>query len=83
MSALDAGPAALRTESPSTLDEPLSERELEVLRLVAAGLRNAEIASELFLSVGTVKKHVYNLSAKLGAASRTGAVALARKAGLL
>jgi LuxR family maltose regulon positive regulatory protein len=70
------------TETP-LLPQPLSERELEVLRLVAAGLSNAEIANQLFLSLGTVKRHVSNLSGKLDAANRTGAVARARALGLL
>lgn len=65
------------------LAEPLSEREIEVLRLVAAGLSNRAIASQLYLGLGTVKTHVHNLSAKLGAASRTQAVARARELGLL
>jgi ATP/maltotriose-dependent transcriptional regulator MalT len=65
------------------LIEPLSDRELEVLRLVAAGLANAEIAEQLFLAVGTVKRHVFNLYGKLGANSRTSAVARARELGLL
>ena len=63
--------------------ESLSDRELEVLRLVAAGLANAEIAEQLFLAVGTVKRHVFNLYGKLGANSRTSAVARARELGLL
>jgi LuxR family maltose regulon positive regulatory protein len=69
--------------SAPSLAEPLSERELEVLRLVAAGLGNAEIAAQLFLAVGTVKRHVFNLYGKLGASSRTSAVVRARELGLL
>jgi LuxR family maltose regulon positive regulatory protein len=61
----------------------LTPKELEVLRLVAAGLANAEIAEQLFLAVGTVKRHVFNLYGKLGATSRTSAVARARELGLL
>ena len=57
------------------LPEPPSERELEVLRLIAAGKTNRRIASELFVSVGTVKTHTNNLYRKLGAHSRTRAVA--------
>jgi LuxR family maltose regulon positive regulatory protein len=63
--------------------EHLSERELEVLRLVAAGRSNRQIADELFVAVGTVKAHVHAICAKLGAQNRTEAVALARAAGLL
>jgi predicted ATPase/DNA-binding CsgD family transcriptional regulator len=60
------------------LAEPLSERELEVLRLVAQGLSNREIARELVLSLGTVKTHIHNICGKLDAASRTQAIARAR-----
>jgi DNA-binding NarL/FixJ family response regulator len=57
---------------------PLSERELEVLRLVAEGSSNREIASRLFLAEGTVKNHVTNVLAKLGARDRTQAALRAR-----
>ena len=50
--------------------EPITGRELEVARLVARGLTNAEIAAELFISPGTVKTHVANLGRKLGARNR-------------
>jgi LuxR family maltose regulon positive regulatory protein len=63
--------------------ERLSERELEVLRLVAAGRSNRQIAGELFVALGTVKAHVHAICEKLGAQNRTEAVALARAAGLL
>jgi LuxR family maltose regulon positive regulatory protein len=65
------------------LAEPLSNRELEVLRLVAAGLPNAEIATRLFVAVGTVRRHVHNLYGKMGVTSRTGALARARTLGLM
>jgi LuxR family maltose regulon positive regulatory protein len=68
--------------SPALI-EPLSDRELEVLRLVAAGMANKEIAEQLFLAVGTVKRHVFNLYGKLGVTSRMSAVARARDLGLL
>ena len=68
---------------PSPLVEPLSERELEVLRLVADGLSNGEIAAPLFLAVGTVKAHVHNIYGKLGVQSRTQAIARARELSLL
>jgi LuxR family maltose regulon positive regulatory protein len=64
--------------TPSPLIEPLSERELEVLKLVARGLTNREIASRLFLSLNTVKAHTRNIYGKLGVHSRTQAVARAR-----
>ncbi len=56
----------------------LSERELEVLRLAAEGLSNRDIALRLFVTVGTVKKHLNNVFAKLGAARRAEAIARAR-----
>ncbi len=65
------------------LVEPLSERELEVLRLVAAGLSNREIAESLIISVGTVKTHVHNILNKLNVQGRTGAIARARELDLI
>jgi LuxR family maltose regulon positive regulatory protein len=63
--------------------EPLSERELEVLRLVAAGFANKEIARRLDISLNTVKTHTKNINSKLGAKSRTQASVRARELGLL
>jgi ATP/maltotriose-dependent transcriptional regulator MalT len=63
--------------------DPLSERELEVLRLVANGLSNQDIADKLFLSPGTVKRHLNNIYQKLDVHSRTQALELARKFQLL
>ena len=60
----------------------LTAREVEVLRLVAAGRSNREIAAELFISVKTASVHVSNILAKLGAAGRTEAAAIALRAGL-
>jgi ATP/maltotriose-dependent transcriptional regulator MalT len=65
------------------LVEPLSERELEVLRLVAMGKSNREIAVELVLALGTVKSHLHNIFQKLDARSRTQAIARARESNLL
>jgi LuxR family maltose regulon positive regulatory protein len=65
------------------LIEPLSERELEVLRLIADGLSNAEIAAKLIIAHGTVKRHTNNIYGKLGVQSRTQAVARSRDLGLL
>ncbi|MHB8891344.1 MAG: LuxR C-terminal-related transcriptional regulator, partial [Candidatus Limnocylindrales bacterium] len=65
------------------LAEPLSARELEVLRLIADGLTNQETAVRLYLSLHTVKAHARNIYAKLGVSSRTQAVAKGRALGLL
>ncbi len=66
-----------------SIQEALSEREIEILRLVTSGLSNQEIADTLFVSVGTVKKHVYNICRKLNTNNRTQAAARARELGLL
>lgn len=64
-------------------DAGLTERESEVLRLMASGLSNVEIAGRLFLSVQTIKTHVGNLLAKLGARDRTQAVIRAYESGFI
>lgn len=63
--------------------ERLSEREMEVLRLIADGASNREIADALFISIGTVKRHISNICLKFGTHSRTQAIATARKLNLL
>ncbi|MCL5995459.1 MAG: LuxR C-terminal-related transcriptional regulator [Chloroflexi bacterium] len=63
--------------------EPLTEREHEILRLLNAGLPNAEIARQLFIATGTVKRHLNNIYSKLGVESRTQAIARARELGML
>jgi LuxR family maltose regulon positive regulatory protein len=65
------------------LVEPLTEREMEVLRLMAAGLSNREIADELVLAMGTVKAHLHNVYGKLGVRGRTQAAARAWELHLL
>ncbi|MCL5996120.1 MAG: LuxR C-terminal-related transcriptional regulator [Chloroflexi bacterium] len=70
-------------QSPPPLIEPLSERELEVLRLIAAGASNREIADRLIVAVNTIKKHTGNIFGKLGVTNRTQAVARARELGLI
>jgi LuxR family maltose regulon positive regulatory protein len=72
--------AALAASKASAL---LSQRELELLELIAAGRTNREIAGELFIAIGTVKRHTVNIFTKLNAANRTEAVAKARELGLL
>jgi LuxR family maltose regulon positive regulatory protein len=65
------------------LIEPLSERELELLRLIAAGMSNSEMAETLVVTVGTIKWHLNNIYGKLDVRSRTQAVARARELQLL
>jgi DNA-binding NarL/FixJ family response regulator len=69
--------------APQPLTVPLSDRELDVMRLLAGGRSNREIAAELFLAEGTVKNHVTSVLAKLGARDRTQAALRARALGLL
>ena len=68
---------------PVSLVEPLSEREIEVLELIAEGLSNREIAQKLYLSISTIKAHTFNIYGKLDVHSRTQAVAKARTLGIL
>jgi LuxR family maltose regulon positive regulatory protein len=63
--------------------EPLTPREMDVLRLIATGLSNQDIAQQLCLSLNTVKRHVNSILSKLGITSRTQAVVRARELGLL
>jgi DNA-binding NarL/FixJ family response regulator len=68
---------------PQPLADPLSEREVEVLRLLASGASNREIAAALVITEGTVKNHVTNILSKLGVSDRTQAALKARELGLL
>jgi LuxR family maltose regulon positive regulatory protein len=77
-----AGVAAAGSRAPG-LVEQLTSRELEVLAMLAAGRSNQGIASQLVISLDTVKKHVSHLLGKLGAANRTEAVARGRELGLI
>ena len=77
-------------ERPATVDkdlkrrtDSLSDRELEVLRLVSTGLSNAEIGERLFVSEATIKSHVSHILTKLVARDRAQAVAMAYEAGLI
>jgi ATP/maltotriose-dependent transcriptional regulator MalT len=84
----DGDPASLLARSGGNgasprLEDPLSEREIEVLTLLASGKTNSEVAGDLFVSVGTVKSHTGNIYRKLGAKNRAGALARARGLGLI
>lgn len=81
LSALPPKPQAMPT-SPA-LVEPLSERELAILRYLSRGDSNKEIATALYLSEGTVKNHITNILGKLGVRDRTQAALVARERGLL
>jgi len=70
-------------EGQTGLVEPLSERELEVLRLLAEGCTNREVGERLYISLSTVKGHISNISGKLIARNRTESVARARQLGIL
>ena len=80
----DAAPPPRRAAAaPPGLAEPLTDRELDVLRLIAAGKSNQRIAHDLVVAVDTVKTHVTHILRKLGAANRTEAAARARQLGLI
>ena len=79
--AITSGPSPVGADAPPV--QPLTEREIEVLRLVAHGYANRQIAEVLVLSEGTVKNHVSALLTKLGARDRTNAVLRALHEGLL
>jgi DNA-binding NarL/FixJ family response regulator len=78
----DAAPSARGHRRDSALPAGLTTREAEVLALIAAGRSNAEIAAELYVSAATVKTHVNNLFAKIGARDRAQAVTFAYRNGL-
>jgi LuxR family maltose regulon positive regulatory protein len=79
----DGSADSLAGVQPWSLVEPLTVRELEILRLIAAGRSNPEIAELLYLSLNTVKWHVKNLYGKLGVSSRVEAAARAQELELL
>lgn len=72
-----------QTPRPQTLVEPLSDRELEVLRRIAEGDSNKEIAQRLVIAEGTVKNHITNILGKLGVTGRMQAVNKARELGII
>jgi LuxR family maltose regulon positive regulatory protein len=73
----------LAAQDSQFLLDPLSQRELEILRLIATGMSNRDLAETLVVTVGTVKWHLNNIYSKLAVRSRTQAVARARELGLL
>ena len=89
LAAFPPAPSIPRARKPSASDlqsslpEPLSERELEVLRLMAAGLSNRDIADKDVVSINTVKTQVKSIYGKLGAHNRDDAILAARELGLL
>jgi LuxR family transcriptional regulator, maltose regulon positive regulatory protein len=76
------GDKPILSPAPS-LSEPLSQRELEILHLIAQGLSNREISQQLFLALNTIKGHNQKIYSKLYVQSRTEAIARARELGLL
>jgi len=82
LAAFTQSPATGSTKNDS-LPEPLSERELEVLQLIATGRTNQEIADILVIALSTVKSHINNIYGKLGTNRRTQAIAFAREKRLL
>src|SRR5262249_24122491 len=75
----DTPPPRRPAAVPPGLPEPLTDRETDVLQLIAAGKPNQQIAQELVITIDTVKKHVTHLLGKLGAANRTEAVTRAHQ----
>jgi LuxR family maltose regulon positive regulatory protein len=80
---LGHGSVQARRGEPQPLVEPLTAREIDVLRLLALGLPNREIADRLVISLGTVKRHTGNIYGKLGVDNRTQAILRAQELGLL
>ncbi len=81
--ALELRLRASQIQASAPLTEPLSEREQTVLRLLAAGMRNSEIARELIVSPNTVKAHIKQIYRNLGASDRVQAINAARRQGLV
>lgn len=77
------GQSSRRETRPVSVQGPLSKREMELLRLIAEGCSNKEIATRLVISIGTVKRHTSNIFTKLSVKNRTEAVAKTREIGLL
>jgi LuxR family maltose regulon positive regulatory protein len=71
--------AGIAQPPPKLLNEPLTTREMEVLKLIEAGCSNQEIAEKLVISFTTVKRHISNIYTKLDAKSRTQAIAIGKE----
>jgi LuxR family maltose regulon positive regulatory protein len=78
LSAIESAAGAAKP-APRLLAEPLTAREIEVLRWIEAGCSNQEIAEKLIISIATVKRHISNIYTKLDAGSRTQAVAIGKE----
>ncbi|CAN5620976.1 hypothetical protein BH23GEM9_BH23GEM9_26750 [soil metagenome] len=85
LTAFDAPPQPSKARRPAAagLVRPLTRREIDIMRMVAAGMQNREIAMQLYLSSSTVKRHVANAYSKLNVSNRTAAVARANELKLL
>ena len=81
------GPLPVEVEktaaAPCSLQEPLTRKEIRVLELLVEGYSNSAMAEKLYVSDSTVRTHLRNINAKLGAHNRTQAVAIARRLGVL
>ncbi len=80
---IEVTPLVKAHETPQTMVESLTDREMDVLRLIAAGYTNQQVADELVLTLGTVKTYTSHIYAKLNVENRTQAVFAARKMGLI
>ena len=80
---IEAASAAADSTPLTPLDEPLTRKEIRVLQLLAEGYSNSVMAEKLFVSDSTVRTHLRNINLKLGARSRTQAVAIARRLGVM
>jgi LuxR family maltose regulon positive regulatory protein len=81
LAAAFAGQGSKNATHPAPAGGALSKREMELLRLIAQGCSNKEIAAQLIISIGTVKRHTVNIFTKLDVKNRTEAVARARDLG--
>jgi LuxR family maltose regulon positive regulatory protein len=78
-----AAPADAEAPAGDAMKEPLTRKEIRVLQLLAEGYSNNAMAEKLFVSDSTVRTHLRNINMKLDAKSRTQAVAIARKIGVI